>query len=405
MTAGTLDRPTEANLHVASAVQSRLMSDHANGLGDTLSGGEFASRTSADPAVRRALIVLSALATLYAFYVAKSVLLPISFAMILAIAVRPLAMKLRLNGIPLWLSAAASSCGLLAALLLLLSPIVSQIQSLELTEPAVVAGHFETIRDRLRPLKEGMADFQQAATQLEDEMANGDGSTEDAPTVVVEQQRPLTYAFGTSTAVISQLVVVVVGLFFFVLNGSTVVDRLITLSPRIAEKQRTRNLIRKLEVGISTYLVTVSMVNVGLGVVVGIAMALWGMPGAIVIGFLACLLNFVPILGALAGMVVVAAVAVMTFPPLLWPYWIGVPATYLALTSLEANVITPNLLGRSMSLSPLAVFVAIVFWGWMWGVGGIVIAVPALAIFAILCQHFPSTRVFAQLVRHDDSSE
>lgn len=354
-----------------------------------------------DVLVRRSLVIIATLGVLYLAYVAKSVLLPLSFAIILAIALRPIAMRLRLAGVPIWLSATAFSCGVLATLVLMLSPIVGQIRSLQLTEPQIVAQHFATIRSRLRPIEQSVSEIQNAATQLENEVANSSTGSDESPTLVVEQQRPLIYAFGTSTAAIGQFLVVIVGLFFFLLNGSEVLDRIITLTPSIADKQRTRNLIRELEDGVSTYLLTVSAVNIGLGILVGISMALWGVPGAVVIGFLACLLNFVPILGALAGTLIVAAIATMSFPPAMWLYWIGVPATYLALTSLEANVITPNLIGRSMSLSPLAVFIAIVFWGWMWGIGGIVIAVPALATFAILCQHFQSTRVLAELVRHD----
>lgn len=354
-----------------------------------------------DVVVRRSLVVIATLGVVYLAYVAKSVLLPLSFAVILAIALRPVALRLRLVGVPLWISAVTFSCGVLATLVLMLSPIVGQIRSLELTEPQVVAEHFATIRSRLQPIERSMGEIQAAATQLEDEVSDSPTGQEARPTVVVEQQRPLIYAFGTSTAAIGQLSIVIVGLFFFLLNGSDVLDRIITLTPSIADKQRTRNLIRELEAGVSTYLITVSAVNLGLGIVVGISMALWGVPGAMVIGFLACLLNFVPILGALAGTLIVAGVATMSFPPSMWLYWVGVPATYLGLTSLEANVITPNLIGRSMSLSPLAVFIAIVFWGWMWGIGGIVIAVPALATFAIFCQHFQSTRVLAELVRHE----
>src|SRR3546814_6490863 len=89
---------------------------------------------------------------------------------------------------------------------------------------------------------------------------------------------------------------------------------------------------------------------------------------------MAFVLNFIPYLGALIGAGVIALVALMTFDTV--SYALVAPAAYLALTSLEGQVVTPSLLGRSLMLNPLVIFVSVLFWGWLWGVPGALMAVP-----------------------------
>lgn len=350
-----------------------------------------------DRITRRAVVVLAVLASLHVVFFAKAILLPLSFVMLLGCALRPLVAKLERLGLPAWASASLGATGILGILVLLVVPVVSQANSLGLNNSLSLRTYAATLRERLSPLKDGVKEFQSAAAEIEEEISN-DGGPERLPQVVVEQQRPLHLALGTSTAFIGQLLIVVVGVFFVLLSGNALVERTVALFPRISDKQRVVRLVHELERGISAYLLTVTAINIGLGICVGVAMFVWGMPGAVLIGFLACVLNFVPIVGALIGVLVVAAVAVLHYPSYEWVYWIGAPATYLFLTSLEANIVTPALLGRSMSLNPLAVFLALVFWGWMWGVGGIVVAVPLLAAFAIIAKHWDSTKPIAALI-------
>lgn len=350
-----------------------------------------------DKITRRAVVILAILASLHVVYFAKAILLPLSFVLLLGCALRPPVMRLGRFGLPTWLTATVGAFGIVLILGMLVVPVVSQADSLGLRNPATLRGYASTLRERLSPLKDGVAEFQSAAAEIEEEI-NQDDNRVRQPEVVVEQQRPLHIALGTSTAFLGQLLIVVVGVFFVLLSGNAVVERTVALFPRISDQQRIVRLVHDLERGISAYLLTVTAINIGLGICVGVAMWAWGIPGAFLIGFFACVMNFVPIAGALLGVAVVAAVSILHYPGDHWGYWIGAPMTYLVLTSLEANIVTPALLGRSMSLNPLAVFLALVFWGWMWGVGGIVVAVPLLAALAIVAKHWDSTKPIVALI-------
>jgi predicted PurR-regulated permease PerM len=120
------------------------------------------------------------------------------------------------------------------------------------------------------------------------------------------------------------------------------------------------------------------------------------MPNPALWGAMCCVLNFIPYVGAMAGTMVVFLVAVLTFDSL--GYACLVPAVYFAITAVEGNLITPALLGRSMSLNPVMVFLFLVFWGWIWGIGGALLAVPLLAMLKIGFDQFERTRPVGTLL-------
>jgi predicted PurR-regulated permease PerM len=111
---------------------------------------------------------------------------------------------------------------------------------------------------------------------------------------------------------------------------------------------------------------------------------------------MAFILNYVPYLGALAGILILAVVGLLSFASL--SQALAMPAFYLACAILEGNFITPSILGRLMTLHPLAVFLALLFWGWIWGLAGVFLAVPLLAVCKILCDHTPSLRPLGALL-------
>jgi predicted PurR-regulated permease PerM len=92
----------------------------------------------------------------------------------------------------------------------------------------------------------------------------------------------------------------------------------------------------------------------------------------------------------------VVLVAILSFDSLVYAFVI--PVVYFSLTALEGNIITPYLLGRSMSLNPIIVFLSLTFWGWMWGIGGAVIAIPIIAALKVGFEHFHSTRQLSLLL-------
>jgi predicted PurR-regulated permease PerM len=188
-----------------------------------------------------------------------------------------------------------------------------------------------------------------------------------------------------TTAVTAGLVAAVLLLFFLLASGDTLLRQAVTIAPRLRDKKRVVEIVREMEDDVSHYLLTISLINAGLGVAVGIAMFLLGMPNPILWGAMAAVLNFIPYLGALIGIGTIGLVALLIFDEparILLP-----PLVYFALTTFEGYFVTPSLLARRLTLNPLAVFLALILFTWMWGAAGALLAVPMLASFKICCDH------------------
>jgi len=129
----------------------------------------------------------------------------------------------------------------------------------------------------------------------------------------------------------------------------------------------------------------VTMINILMGASVGVSMYLIGMPNPLLWGVMSGLLVFLPYIGALIGISVVTIVAFLTFDS--FGRILLVPAIYIALETLQGQLVTPLVLGLRFTLNPVAIFVWLIFWGWMWGIVGAILAFPMLMIFKIFCDH------------------
>jgi predicted PurR-regulated permease PerM len=127
------------------------------------------------------------------------------------------------------------------------------------------------------------------------------------------------------------------------------------------------------------------------------------MPNPALWGALAAVLNFIPYVGSLIGVGLVAAIALGTFPTL--AHAALAPAIYLLFTALEGQLITPTVLGRRLAMNPVAVFLAIAFWGWLWGIIGMLVAVPLMVTIKILCSHIPALATFADFLSAERDPE
>lgn len=166
--------------------------------------------------------------------------------------------------------------------------------------------------------------------------------------------------------------------------------------PSFCQKRNVVELVHNVERGISRYLATITIINLGLGVVAGLLLWLMGVPNYVLWGVMVATLNYVPHVGAFICMVILFLVGSITGESL-W-YGAAVAGMFILLTSAESYFITPMVLSRSLQLSPLAVILAILFWGWLWGVAGGLLAAPLLAIFKVICDQFESTHFIAALL-------
>jgi len=326
---------------------------------------------------------LFTLAIFYTLYFASALFIPIALALLLnlllAPAVRGLRRHLRLP----------EGFGAALVLVLLLATVAVSFYGLSgpatrwLAELPVAMVNLE---QKLEMLRQPVKEVQQAANKVAD-MATPDGASgEEEPVPVALQGPSLAQMFvGGAMTLAAGLIIIVALLFFLLASGDTLLRQAVSIAPRLHDKKRVVEIMRDIEDDISYYLLTVSIINAGLGCAVGVAMHLIGMPNPILWGVMAGFLNFVPFLGAVAGISIVGLVAILTFETV--SLIVLPPLAYLVLTTFEAQFITPALLARRLTLNPVAVFLALIVWTWLWGIAGALMAVPLLAVFKICCDH------------------
>jgi predicted PurR-regulated permease PerM len=205
-------------------------------------------------------------------------------------------------------------------------------------------------------------------------------------TAVEVKRHPLAETLVSGTpAFIASVVLVIILLYFLLAFDGVFLRKLIKLLPTLSDKKRAVSIASEIEANISRYLFTVTAINVCLGTAVGTTVGLLGLRNPFMWGVLVAALNFVPYLGALTGIICITLGAILSFDN--FGYALIFPAVYLAFAVLEGNFITPWIMGRSLTLNPVLVLLSLTFWGWLWGIPGVMLAVPILAAFKIFCAH------------------
>jgi predicted PurR-regulated permease PerM len=328
---------------------------------------------------RVALGALLLFAFAYTLQIARPLLLPLVLSCLLAVVLAPVVRLLRKLHLPSPLAAAivvgaftgATAYGVYA----LADPAANWIER--------APGTMREIEHRLSTVKASVIEARAAADTVEN-IARVDG---DSPPTEVTVKEPSLAArlVATTQAALLHAVEVIILLYFLLAFGETFLRKLVKLPDRMRAKIRVVEVITTIEGEISNYLLTISCINAGLGLATGIAMAVLGMPNPVLWGVMAAVLNFVPYLGSAVTLVVLTLVAILTFDTL--PRALLAPAVFLALATLEGQFITPIIVGRRMSLSPPIIAIALLVGAWIWGIVGLLIAVPVLAMVKIYCAH------------------
>lgn len=191
-------------------------------------------------------------------------------------------------------------------------------------------------------------------------------------------------------------------LFFLLMSGDTFLRRLVEVMPRFRDKRQVIDISQQVEADISSYLVTITIMNALVGVATGLVMWSLGLENAVLWGCVAFLLNYVPILGPLTGLVIFLAVGMLSLDPL-WKAFMPM-ALYAAIHLLEGETFTPMLLARRFTLNPVLVIIALLFWDWMWGIPGAILAVPMLAITKIVCDRIRPLAAFGHFLEGEKQS-
>lgn len=311
-------------------------------------------------------------------YLARAVFIPLTFALMLSFLLNPMVRALERVRVHRALGAALIVTTLLAGV---------SVSALQLADPAAEwIGRsptvLQTLERKLRPWRRPVKDVSQLAERVERiaKVDQGKGPQE----VTLERPGVLATALDTVWALGAGALVVLFALYFMLLSGEVLMARVIAWVPDLRSQRRTAEVLDSIQRGMSRYLGTVFCINLAVGAAVGIGLYFLHMPNPLLWGALAMVVNFVPYVGPLVGIVTVGAVALASFDQTtaaLLP-----PLFYLGLASIEGNVLTPLILGRTTELDPLAIFVWLLFWGWLWGVPGAIVAVPLLMLIKLTCE-------------------
>ena len=319
------------------------------------------------------------IATFYTLYFAREFFVPLVFALLLDFLLSPVIRLLERAHIPSALGAAIVVAGLIAALVLGVMQLAEPARGWIDKAPASLA----KMGEKLRTIRKPVEQVTKTAQQVEEATSTTPKSDNDV--VIVRGPSLSERVLGGTASLLISLVEIVILLYFLLASGDLFLQKLIKVLPHLRDKKKAVHIARDTEASVSTYLVTVSLVNFGLGVAVSAAMWALGMPNPVLWGVLAALLEFVPYLGAATMIAVLALAALSTFDET--GRALLVPATYLAINFVQANFIYPLVLGRRLTLNPVAIFVGLLFWYMLWGIPGAFVAVPLIATFKIFCDH------------------
>jgi predicted PurR-regulated permease PerM len=324
--------------------------------------------------------ILCVLAVLYTLYLAREVVVPVVFAVLLKLFFSPVMRALRKAHIPDALSAALVILIVLSIFGLGGYAISAQAQGWIANAPKAMA----TASAKLKKLRQPVERVTRTAEQMES--ATGvSGEQPQTREVVVRGPSLLSRVFGTTTSLVAGLLEVIVLLFFLLAGGELFLQKLVKVLPNLPDKKRAVTIARETETSISTYLSTILLINACEGTVVAIIMALLGMPNPVLWGAVAGLLEFIPYLGAATMVVILSVAGLTTFPTV--GHAMLVPAAFLLVTIIQAYFVSPQLLGRRLTLNPVAIFVGLAVWFFIWGIPGAFMAVPLLAATKIFCDH------------------
>ena len=310
-------------------------------------------------------------------YLARTILLPVFAAGVVALTLAPLVKATGRRGISPWITAILIVLVSIGALSLAVTAMAGPVSEWIGRAPEI----WTNIREKFAVLEQPLA----AARQLQAALFGSAQSQISAPNVVLPVVAFLTPAAGE--------LLLFFGTLFFLLAGQLELRaRFVSLFAERESKLRFLRIMNDIEKHLTGYLVVVSIINAALGLIVGIGAFLLGFPNPAFFGLAAAVLNYIPYVGPAVMVVILFGVGLVSFPSL--GHAFVAPLAFVALTTAEGHFITPTIVGRRITLNPLLVFLALAFWTWLWGPIGAFLAAPLSIVGLVVFNHvFPQDEV------------
>jgi predicted PurR-regulated permease PerM len=351
----------------------RLFPDRA--AGEPLSD----SSNEQPPVIRRAevvafaLVVLLVISVVAVLYFAKAFFLPVVMAFVIGTMLSPAASFLERYRIPRAVGAVLIVAAAAAAAVFMVGLISSPLMEWSPRLPELGA----RLKDKLHVFDRPIALWQELQTAL-----GGSDTLTGFQMPKFDWVQP-TIEFLSPT--FTEFLLFFATLILFIASWRDLRRTLILIFSDREARLRTLRILNEIEVHLGNYLLTVTLINTGVGILTGIACAIAHMPNPAGLGALAATLNFIPIIGPVAMFAILLIVGIIALPTI--SAGLIAPLAFVAIAFMEGHFVTPTIIGRRLALNALAVFLALAFWTWLWGPMGAFLSSPLLIVALILKEH------------------
>lgn len=332
------------------------------------------------------VICIAVLMLLGMLYVASNLFVPLTVALIAYLTLRPTVTRLCRVGFGQTLAAATTIIGCFSIIAVLATLLYDPLQ-IWLSEAPESVGR---LRENFDRVAEPLSTLDRAGDQL-DEAAGPVAEPEKDVTVSLEKPSVIdrSYLINTTGHVLASIGAIAVLAFFMLSTGDEVLNRILNILPDRTRREHLLSAIGDIQDNVGSYLSQITVINFGLGVAVSIVMWIVGMPTPVLWGAMAALFNFVPYVGPIGGTLIVLVAASSIYPSLAQS--VGIAAAFWVTTAVEGQFVTPYVIGKTLKVGSLVVLVAVAFWGFLWGLPGIFLAVPLLITMREVFANFEST--------------
>ncbi|WP_133480073.1 AI-2E family transporter [Cognatilysobacter segetis] len=346
------------------------------------------------PRASTPILVLAVLAVGFTLWAAQGLILPVLLAMFFALVGNPIIRGLKRVYVPRFLGALLVITLGFGGTVLLVEQLVQPATEWVREAPRGMRSLAPKLRKMVRPVHEA----NQAAQRIASAASAAGGTTAESRTVVRTAEARDPYRWLASTPkVVSSILAVVLLTFFFMVYGENLQRHALALLPSRQQQKITVEILTSIEREISRYVLTITVINAVVGAVIAGVLVWLGVPAAeaLLWGTMAFLLNFAPYVGPLIGILTLLVMGFLRFDD-----WMALapPALYLLVHTLEGQLLTPIVLGRSMRLSPLILILALMVFGWLWGIVGLLLAVPLLVCVKLVLSRIEGMEGWARLL-------
>jgi len=346
-------------------------------------------------AIRRPLIILAVCAVAAVGYVARDFLIPTAGAIVLALILTPVANAFERLRVPPTPAAAIAVLFLALGVAGILSLVIPSIADWAAQAPYLTL----TLQRKLEGLRKSLAFMEELTHKVEQATVAGAAKATDTEKVVAQNRTLLGQLASTAPAVILQIAYAGVLSFMLLAHRNSHRRQILRIPVSFDTRVRLARMMRDINERVGHYLFSLAVIYAVVAVLATVALALLGLPNAMMWGVLMGIASFVPFVGPPVVIGLVALAGLLTFED--WPRIVAVPAILTLIHFAESQFVTPAFVSRRCALNTVAVFVAIALLGWMWGAIGAIVAVPLLILISTVAAHLPSLRWLEVLLSDD----